>query len=85
MAAKIRFRYDDLETIAEGVLDTRGRLGLAPVPVHYTTVRLVIRVKTDESSDRLQRLADLVSRYCPVDNLIRAAVSDYHVRWERMP
>lgn len=85
MAAKIRFRYDDLETLAEGVLDTRGRLGLAPVPVHYTTVRLVIRIKTDESSERLQRLADLVSRYCPVDSLIRAAVSDYHVRWERMP
>lgn len=85
MAAKIRFRYDDLETLAAGVLDTRGRLGLAPVPVHYTTVRLVIRIKTDESSDRLQRLADLVSRYCPVDSLIRAAVSDYHARWERMP
>ncbi len=85
MAAKIRFKYDDLETLAEGVLDTRGRLGLAPVPVHYTTVRLLIRIKTDESSDRLQRLADLVGRYCPVDSLIRAAVPDYHVRWERMP
>lgn len=84
MAAKIRFKYDDLETYAEGVLDTRGRKGLADVPVHYKAVRLTIRIKTQESEERLQRLADLVSRYCPVDSLIRAAVPDYQVTWERM-
>jgi uncharacterized OsmC-like protein len=84
MAAKIRFEYDDLETFAEGVLDTRGRKGLADVPVHYRTVRLIIRIKTRESDKRLQRLADLMARYCPVDSLIRAAVPDYHVTWERL-
>lgn len=84
MAAKIRFRYEDLETYAEGVLDTRGRKGLADVPVHYKAVRLVIRIKTSESEQRLRRLADLVARYCPVDSLIRAAVRDYQVTWERM-
>jgi uncharacterized OsmC-like protein len=84
MAAKIRFKYDDLETFAEGVLDTRGRKGLADVPVHYKTVRLTIRIKTGESDKRLQRLADLMARYCPVDSLIRAAVPDYHVTWERL-
>lgn len=84
MAAKIRFHYDHLETSAEGDLDTRGRLGLAPVPVHYCAVRLTIRIKTDESDQRLARLGDLVARYCPVDSLIRAAVPDYTVRWERM-
>jgi uncharacterized OsmC-like protein len=84
MAAKIRFKYDDLETFAEGVLDTRGRKGLADVPVHYKTVRLTIRIKTGESDKRLQRLIDLVARYCPVDSLVRAAVPDYHVTWERL-
>lgn len=84
MAEKIRFQYDDLETSAEGVLDTRGRRGLADVPVHYKTVNLVIRISTPESDDRLQRLADLVARYCPVDSLIGAAVPDYNIRWERM-
>ena len=83
MAAKIRFAYEQLETTAAGVLDTRGRLGLADVPVHYTTVRLTIRIKTGETDARLQRLADLVGRYCPVDSLIRAAVPDYQVTWER--
>lgn len=84
MAEKIRFEYDDLETYAEGVLDTRGRKGLADVPVHYKAVRLTIRIKTEESDKRLQRLADLVARYCPVDSLMKAAVPDYQVGWERM-
>jgi uncharacterized OsmC-like protein len=82
MAEKIRFAYEDLETSAEGVLDTRGRKGLADVPVHYQTVRLTIRIKTTESDGRLRRLVGLVARYCPVDSLIRAAVPDYHVAWE---
>lgn len=84
MAEKIRFTYDDLETLAEGVLDTRGRKGEADVPVHYQAVRLKIKIKSEESDKRLERLATLVARYCPVDSLIRAAVPDYQVTWERM-
>lgn len=84
MAAKIRFHYSNLETIAEGELDTRGRKGLADVPVHYRAVRLRVRVATDEPDERIARLERLVARYCPVDSLIRAAVPDYTVTWERM-
>lgn len=83
MAAKIRFQYDDLKTFAEGVLDTRGRKGTAAVPVHYKAVRLTIQIKSNESDKRLDRLADLMARYCPVDSLIRSAVPDYIVTWER--
>ena len=84
MAAKLRFGYSQLETSAEGELDTRGRKGTADVPVHYRAVRLRVRVATDESDERIDRLADLVGRYCPVDSLIGAAVDDYTVDWERM-
>ena len=84
MAEKIRFKYDQLESFAEGDLDRRGRKGLADVPVHFTAVRLTIRIKTDEPDKRLNRLAELVDRYCPVDSLIKAAVPDYTVTWERM-
>jgi uncharacterized OsmC-like protein len=84
MAAKIRFQYDDLQTYAEGDLDTRGRKGLADVSVHYQAVRLIIRIKTGEPDKRLDRLIDLMERYCPVDSLIRAAVTDYEVHWERI-
>jgi uncharacterized OsmC-like protein len=84
MAKKIRFEYDHLETLVEGDLDRRGRKGLADVPVHFSAVRLTIQIKTGESDKRLNRLADLVARYCPVDSLIKAAVPDYTVTWERM-
>lgn len=84
MAKKIRFQYENLETYSEGILDTRGRKGLAAVPVHYKAIHLRIKIRTDESDKRLHRLVDLVARYCPVDSLIRAAVPDYHVSWERM-
>jgi hypothetical protein len=53
--------------------------------VHYSRVDLHIRIRTDETDARLDRLTTLVARFCPVDSLIRAAVADYHVSWERMP
>lgn len=84
MAEKIRFSYGDLETAVEGVLDVRGRLGVAGVPVHYRAVRLTVRIRTEEPEERLRRLSELVGRYCPVDSLVRAAVPDYVVTWERM-
>jgi uncharacterized OsmC-like protein len=84
MAAKLRFDYTHLDTEAEGELDVRGRKGTADVPVHYRKVRLVVRIATEESDARLERLANLVGRYCPVDSLVRAAVPDYEVRWERI-
>ena len=57
---------------------------MADMPVHYKAVRLTIRIKTDEPDNRLDWLADLMARYCPVDSLIRAAVPDYVITWERM-
>ncbi len=84
LAEKIRFAYDDLQTEAEAELDLRGRRGEADVPVHHRKVRLNVRIRTDESDERIARLADFVGRYCPVDSLLRAAVPDYEVRWERM-
>lgn len=83
MAEKVRFEYEDLQSFAEGDLDTRGRKGLANVPVHYQAVRLKIQIKTNESEKKFKRLQELVARYCPVDSLIRAAVPDYEVVWER--
>ena len=84
MAEKIRFEYEDLKSFTEGDLDTRGRKGLADVPVHYQAVRLRIQIKTSEPEKKFQRLQELVARYCPVDSLIRAAVPDYEVVWERV-
>lgn len=84
MAKKIRFEYENLKVFAEGDLDTRGRKGLANVPVHYQAVRLRIQIKSNEPDKKIERLQELVARYCPVDSLIRAAVPDYVVAWERI-
>ena len=83
MAQKLRFDYSGLETHAEGELDTRGRKGEADVPVHYRAVHLDVSIDTDEPQERIDRLAALVGRYCPVDSLMRAAVDDYRVTWTR--
>lgn len=84
MAEKIRFDLQDLEAFAEAVLDIRGRKAEADVPVHFTSVRLHVRIKTTESEERVQRLIELAEKYCPVQSLIRAAVPDFEVTWERL-
>ena len=85
MAEKLRFEYSGLEMHAEGELDTRGRRGLADVPVHYRAVRLHVTIATDEPEKRVKRLAALVAHYCPVDTLMRPVVPDFEVTWERKP
>jgi putative redox protein len=85
MAEKLRLEYSGLEMHAEGELDTRGRRGLADVPVHYRAVRLHVIIATHEPDKRVERLAQLVARYCPVDTLMRAVVPDFEVTWERKP
>jgi uncharacterized OsmC-like protein len=85
MAEKLRFEYGGLQMHAEGELDTRGRRGLADVPVHYGAVRLRVTVTTHEPKRRVERLARLVARYCPADTLMRPVVPDFEVTWERKP
>ncbi len=84
MAEKIKFDLQDLEASAEGVLDIRGRKGEANVPVHFSSVRLHVKIKTTESDERVKRLIELAEKYCPVQSLIRAAVPDFEVTWERL-
>lgn len=84
MAEKIRFDLQDLEAFAEGVLDVRGRKGEANVPVHFTSVRLHVKIRTTEPDERVNRLIELAEKYCPVQSLIRAAVPDFTVTWERL-
>ena len=84
MAEKIKFDLQGLETSAEGMLDVRGRKGEANVPVHFSSVRLHVKIKTSEPDERIQRLIELAEKYCPVQSLIRAAVPDFKVTWEQM-
>ena len=85
MAEKLRFEYNGLEMQVEGELDTRGRRGVADVPVHYRAVRLNVTITTDEPNERVARLAGLVARYCPVDTMMRPVVPEFDVTWDRKP
>ena len=84
MAEKIKFDLQGLEAQAEGILDIRGRKGEANVPVHFSAVRLHVKIKTSEPDDRVRRLIELAEKYCPVQSLLRAAVPDFKVTWERI-
>ena len=84
MAEKIKFDLHGLEAFAEGILDIRGRKGEANVPVHFTSVRLHVKIQTTESDERVHRLIEFAEKYCPVQSLIRAAVPDFEVTWERI-
>jgi len=84
MAERLRFAVEGVELEAEGVLDVRGRQGVAGVPVHYRSVWVRVWIQTPEREERLQRLAELVERYCPVSSLIRSAVPDFRITWMRL-
>jgi uncharacterized OsmC-like protein len=84
MAEKIKFDLQALDASAEGVLDIRGRKGEANVPVHFSSVRLHVKIKTTEPDERVKHLIELAEKYCPVQSLMRAAVPDFEVTWERL-
>ncbi len=68
---------------AEGDLDFRGTLGISrEVPVGFLAIRLVIRLETTASDDQLNKLGQLVERYCVVAQSLNEA-SRPTVRCER--
>lgn len=83
-ADRMRMRVDGFEIEAHGVIDARGRKGLADVPAHFLRVEVTVRVRTPESADRVQRLRELVERHCPMATLFRAAPLEFVSRWERV-
>lgn len=57
---------------AEGDLDFRGALGVAPeAPVGFTDVRLHFELDCDASETRRKRLIELTERYCIIYQTLR--------------
>ena len=79
-ATELRVR--ELEPLLSDEPPARGGENRGPSPLELVLCSLC--ACTNVSAARLERLAGLVGRYCPVDSLIRAAVDDYVVRWERI-
>jgi putative redox protein len=83
-ADKLRMQIDGFEITAHGVIDARGRKGLAPVPAHFLKVEVRARLRTPESADRVQRLRELVERHCPVATLLQSAPLQFDSVWEKV-
>jgi hypothetical protein len=61
---------------------SRGGDDRGPTPLELLLGSLCDGV--DWEDGRAAAIADLVGRYCPVDSLMRAAIADYEVTWERL-
>ena len=67
VATALEFRLNAADVEAEGDLDFRGTLGVAKdAPVGFRAIRLVFRLDTDETQERIDTLVRLTERYCVV-------------------
>lgn len=72
-AAVMGLEIDRIEVHAKGYLDLRGLLNLAEVPSGFSQVAFTTRIISSESEERIQALAEMVEKHCPVmDTLTRA-------------
>ena len=80
-ADAMRFRYEGVEISGEGEVDQRGSRGVRGVRPYFNWVKLHIRVRTDETPERFERLRRNVEYRCPVMNLFREAGVDVQAEW----
>lgn len=83
-AEAMGFSYTAVDIEGDGEVDQRGSRGVVGVRPYFNWVKLRIRVHTEESEERLAKLAKNVEYRCPVMNLFRSADVQLDVRWERV-
>ena len=84
-AVAMKFKYQSVEMDAEGEVDQRGSRGVRGVRPYFNWVKLRVRVQSDETEERFQKLAKNVEYRCPVMNLFRSAGVEVNVEWELIP
>ena len=83
-AEAMQFSYTAVDMEADGEVDQRGSRGVQGVRPYFNWVQLRIRVHTDETQDRFDRLTRNVEYRCPVMNLFKSADVDVQIIWERV-
>lgn len=83
-AEAMKFDYTAVDIEADGEVDQRGSRGVQGVRPYFNSVRMRIRVHTDESDERLARLRRNVEFRCPVMNLFSSADVSLNVTWEKV-
>lgn len=84
-AEAMKFQYSAVDMEADGEVDQRGSRGVQGIRPYFNWVKLKIRVHTDETQDRMDRLTKNVEYRCPVMNLFKSAGVDVQIQWERIP
>ena len=83
-AEAMQFSYTAVDMEADGEVDQRGSRGVQGVRPYFNWVKLRIRVHTEETQDRFDRLTLNVEYRCPVMNLFKSADVDVQITWERV-
>ena len=81
-AEAMKFEYRSVEMEAEGEVDQRGSRGVHGVRPYFNWVKIRVRVYSNETEERFQKLTKNVEYRCPVMNLFRSAQVDVDVEWE---
>jgi len=84
-ATAMRFKYRALDIEADGEVDGRGSRGVRGVRPYFNWVKLKVRLISDETPERLERLRKNVEYRCPVMNLFREADVDVEADWQMIP
>jgi uncharacterized OsmC-like protein len=83
-AEAMQFAYTAVDMEGDGEVDQRGSRGVQGVRPYFNWVKLRIRVHTDETQARFDRLTRNVKYRCPVMNLFKSADVDVQITWERV-
>ena len=83
-AEAMKFEYTAVGMDADGEVDQRGSRGVQGVRPYFNWVKLRIRVHTEETQERFERLTRNVEYRCPVMNLFKSADVDVQIKWERV-
>jgi len=83
-AEAMKFQYTAVDLEGDGEVDQRGSRGVQGVRPYFNWVKLRIRVHTEETQERFERLTKNVEYRCPVMNLFKSADVDVQITWERI-
>ena len=82
VAKVMGFEYEGVDFEASGTFDLRGPKGVPGVRPFFETVELTTVLYTEESPERVERLARNVEHRCPVLNLMRDGGVGVSVDWQ---
>lgn len=84
-ATEFEFLYERIDFEAACTIDIRGRSGDRSVRPHFQTVKLLARVYSTSTQDKLNELVEEVEARCPVMNLMKDAGVRLDIRWQVEP